>query len=171
MKRPSGGIFMQKPNIDPSVFVAKGAVVLGNVTIAKDCSIWYNAAIRCTEAPITIGEGSNVQDNAVIHVAPDHPVTIGSYVTIGHGAIVHGCTIEDNALIGMGAIILNGAKIGKNCIIAAGALIPQNKVIPDNSLVMGSPGKIVRQVTEEEIQKNTENAKEYIKERLIYSIL
>ena len=154
---------MLKPNIDPSVFVAKGAVVIGDVTIEKDCSIWYNAAIRCTEAPITIGEGSNVQDNAVIHVSHNCPVTIGSHVTIGHGAIIHGCTIEDNALIGMGAIILNGAKIGKNCIIAAGALVPQNKIIPDNSLVMGSPGKIIRQVTEDEILKNTQNAEEYIK--------
>ena len=162
---------MFKPNIDPSVFVAKGAVVVGDVTIEKNCSIWYNATIRCTEAPITIGEGSNVQDNAVIHVSHDHPVTIGSYVTVGHGAIIHGCTIEDNALIGMGAIILNGAKIGKNCIIAAGALVPQNKIIPENSLVMGSPGKIIRQVTEEEIRKNTENAEEYIKERITYAVL
>ena len=162
---------MLKPNIDSSVFVAKGAVVIGDVTIAKDCSIWYNATIRSTEDPITIGEGSNVQDNAVIHVSPNFPTTIGSYVTIGHGAIVHGCTIDDNALIGMGAIILNGAKIGKNCIIAAGALIPQNKVIPDNSLVMGSPGKVIRQVTEEEIRKNTQNAEEYIKERIAYAVL
>ena len=162
---------MLKPNIDSSVFVAKGAVVIGDVTIAKDCSIWYNATIRSTEDPITIGEGSNVQDNAVIHVSPNFPTTIGSYVTIGHGAIVHGCTIDDNALIGMGAIILNGAKIGKNCIIAAGALIPQNKVIPDNSLVMGSPGKVIRQVTEEEIRKNTQNAEEYIKERITNAVL
>ena len=162
---------MLKPNIDPSVFIAKGAVVIGDVTIEKNCSIWYNATIRCTEAPITIGEGSNVQDNAVIHVSCDCPVTIGSYVTIGHGAIIHGCTIEDNALIGMGAIILNGAKIGKNCIIAAGALVPQNKIIPDNSLVMGSPGKVIRQVTEDEIMKNRQNAEEYIKERITYAVL
>ena len=160
---------MQKPNIDPSVFVAPGAVILGDVTIEKNCSIWYNSTIRCIEAPILIGEGSNVQDNAVIHVSHNQPVTIGSYVTIGHGAIIHGCTIEDSTLIGMGAIILNGAKIGKNCIIAAGALIPQNKVIPDNSLVMGSPGKIIRQVTEEEIIKNRQNAEEYIHQAAIYN--
>ena len=160
---------MQKPIIDPSVFVAPGAVILGDVTIEKNCSIWYNSTIRCIEAPILIGEGSNVQDNAVIHVSHNQPVTIGSYVTIGHGAIIHGCTIEDSTLIGMGAIILNGAKIGKNCIIAAGALIPQNKVIPDNSLVMGSPGKIIRQVTEEEIIKNRQNAEEYIHQAAIYN--
>lgn len=162
---------MLKPNIDPSVFVAKGAVVLGDVTIAKNCSIWYNATVRSTESYITIGEGSNVQDNAVIHVDHNHPTIIGSYVTIGHGAIIHGCTIDDNSLIGMGAIILNGAKIGKNCMIAAGALVPQNKEIPDNSLVMGSPGKIIRQVTEEEILKNRKNAENYIMERLTYAVL
>jgi carbonic anhydrase/acetyltransferase-like protein (isoleucine patch superfamily) len=160
---------MQKPTIDSSVFVAPGAVILGDVTIEKNCSIWYNSTIRCIEAPILIGEGSNVQDNAVIHVSHNQPVTIGSYVTIGHGAIIHGCTIEDSTLIGMGAIILNGAKIGKNCIIAAGALIPHNKVIPDNSLVMGSPGKIIRQVTEEEIIKNRQNAEEYIHQAAIYN--
>lgn len=162
---------MLKPKIDPSVFIAKGAVVLGDVTIAKECSIWYNATVRSTESYITIGEGSNVQDNAVIHVDHNHPTIIGSYVTIGHGAIIHGCTIDDNSLIGMGAIILNGAKIGKNCMIAAGALVPQNKEIPDNSLIMGSPGKIIRQVTEEEILKNRKNAENYIAERLTYAVL
>lgn len=162
---------MFKPTIDPSVFIAKGAVVLGDVTIEKDCSIWYNATVRSTESYIKIGEGTNVQDNAVIHVGYSHPTIIGSYVTIGHGAIVHGCTVDDNVLIGMGAIILNGAKIGKNCIIAAGALIPQNKEIPDNSLVMGSPGKIIRQVTAEEIVQNRKNAENYIKERITYAVL
>ena len=162
---------MLKPMIDPSVFIAKGAVVLGDVTIEKNCSIWYNATVRSTESYIKIGEGSNVQDNCVIHVSHDCPTVIGSYVTIGQGAIIHGCTIDDNTLVGMGAIILNGAKIGKNCIIAAGALIPQNKVIPDNSLVMGSPGKIVRQVTEDEIQHNHKNAENYINDRITYAVL
>lgn len=162
---------MLTPKIDSSVFVAKGAVVLGDVTIDKNCSIWYNATVRSTEAPITIGEGTNVQDNAVIHVGFEDPTIIGSYVTIGHGAIVHGCLVGDNTLVGMGAIILNGAKIGKNCIVAAGALIPQNKVIPDNSLVMGSPGKIVRQVTDKEIYQNRKNAEHYIMERLTYTVL
>lgn len=162
---------MLKPKIDPSVFIAKGAVVLGDVTIDKECSIWYNTTVRSTESTITIGQGTNVQDNAVIHVGFHHPTVIGSYVTIGHGAIVHGCSIDDNSLIGMGAIILNGAKIGKNCIIAAGALIPQNKEIPDNSVVMGSPGKIVRQVTDAEILQNRKNAEHYITERLTYAVL
>lgn len=162
---------MFHPKIDPSVFVAKGATVLGNVTIEKDCSIWYHAVLRSVDAPITIGHSSNVQDNAVIHVDQDHPVSIGSQVTIGHGAIIHGCSIDDNTLIGMGAILLNGAQIGKNCIIGAGALIPQNKVIPDNSLVLGTPGKIIRQVTAEEIAHNTQNAENYVKERITYAVL
>ena len=162
---------MQKPTIDPSVFIAPGAVILGDVTIEKNCSIWYNSTIRCIEAPILIREGSNIQDNAVIHVSHGQPVTIGSYVTIGHGAIIHGCTIEDSTLVGMGAIILNGAKIGKNCIIAAGALVTQGKEIPDNSLVMGSPGKVTRQVTPEEVEKNIKNAEHYIMERLTYAVL
>lgn len=162
---------MCKPNIDKSAFIAKGAVVLGNVTIGQDCSIWYNATIRSTESYIVIGPGSNVQDNAVIHVDFHHPTVIGAHVTIGHGAIVHSCTIDDNSLIGMGAIILNGAKIGKNCIIAAGALIPQNKEIPDNSLVIGSPGKIVRPVTTEEIHKNLKNAEHYISQIQTYTLL
>lgn len=162
---------MFQPKIDPSVFVAKGAVVLGNVTIEKDCSIWYHAVLRSVEAPITIGHSSNIQDNAVIHVDKDHPVSIGSHVTIGHGAIVHGCSIDDNTLIGMGAILLNGAKIGKNCIIGAGTLVPQNKVIPDNSLVLGSPGKVTRQVTPEEIAHNRQNAENYVSERITYAVL
>ena len=160
---------MYQTKIDPSTFVAKGAVILGDVTIEKNCSIWYNSTIRGTECYVKIGEGTNVQDNAVIHVDYDLPTILGSYVTIGHGAILHGCVIDDNSLIGMGAIILNGAKIGKNCIIAAGSLIPQNKEIPDNSLVMGSPGKIIRQVTEDEIKKNRKNAENYIEDRLIYA--
>ncbi len=162
---------MIQPIIHPSAFIAKGAIVLGNVTIRKECSIWYQATVRSTDSAIVIGEGSNIQDNAVLHTDTAHPVLIGSHVTIGHGAIIHGCTIDNNSLIGMGAILLNGCKIGKNCIIAAGALIPQNKEIPDNSLVMGSPGKIIRQVTDEETQKNTQNAEHYIRERLIYAQL
>lgn len=162
---------MLKPTLDPSAYIAKNATVLGNVTISRDCSIWYHAVLRSIDAPITIGHSSNVQDNAVIHVDHDHPVSIGSYVTIGHGAIIHGCSVGDNSLIGMGAILLNGSKIGKNCIIGAGALIPQNKIIPDNSLVIGAPGKVVRQVTAEEIAQNRQNAESYVDERITYAVL
>ena len=113
--------------------------------------------------------GPVIQDNAVVHTDKGYIVEIGSLVTIGHGAIIHGCSIGDNSLIGMGAIILNGAKVGNNCIVGAGALITKNTIIPDNSLVLGSPAKVIRQVTPEEIQASIDNAKLYIEERLIYA--
>lgn len=145
---------------------APGAVVVGDVSIGRNSSIWYNAVLRGDEGPIIIGEETNVQDCCVIHTSKNYPVVIGDRVTIGHGAIVHGCKIGDNALIGMGAIILNGAKIGRNCLIAAGSLVTQNMEIPDGMLVMGSPAKIKRALTEEEILKNKENALDYVKAAL-----
>ncbi len=159
---------MIKPKIDPTAFLAKGCAIYGNVTLKSKVSVWYNATIRAMEEPIVIGEGSNVQDNAVVHVDAGYEVNIGSNVTIGHGAIIHGCNIGDNTLIGMGAIILNGASIGNNCIVGAGALITQNMVIPDNSLVLGSPAKVIRQVKEEEVEKSIANAKLYVEEILFF---
>ena len=155
---------MVKPNIDPSAFLAKGCAVYGNVTLKSNVSVWYNATIRAMEESIVIGEGSNVQDNAVVHVDSGYQVNIGSNVTIGHGAIIHGCNIGNNTLIGMGAIILNGASIGNNCIVGAGALVTQNTIIPDNSLVLGSPAKVIRSVKEEEVEKSIANAKLYVEE-------
>ena len=160
---------MIKPQIDSTAFVAKGAAIYGNVTLKKESNVWYNATIRSVDDSIVIGEGTNIQDNAVVHTDKGYTVTIGSFVTVGHGAIIHGCSIGDNSLIGMGAIILNGSKVGNNCIVGAGALITKNTIIPDNSLVLGSPAKVIRQVTEEEIQASIDNAKLYIEERLIYS--
>lgn len=145
-------------------YIAPGAVVLGDIEMGGDCSIWYNAVVRADRAPICIGSGSNVQDNCVVHVETDYPVTIGEGVTIGHGAIIHGCSIGNNTLIGMGAILLNGCQIGNNCMIGAGALITQNTVIPDNSLVIGNPGKVRREVTPEEIEHIRENAQHYLEE-------
>ena len=159
---------MQKPIIDTTAFIAKGAAIYGNVTIKKEANVWYNATIRSIDDSILIGEGTNIQDNTVVHTDKGYQVSIGSLVTIGHGAIIHGCSIGDNSLIGMGSIILNGAKIGKNCIIGAGSLVTKNTVIPDNSLVLGSPAKVIRPVTEEEIQGSIDNAKLYIAERLLY---
>ncbi len=150
--------------MDNNVFIAKGAAVIGKVYLEDDVNIWYHATVRGDREPIEIGYGTNVQDNVVIHMDEGFPVKIGKYVSIGHGAILHGCTIEDGSLIGMGAILLDGAHIGKNCIIGAGTLITQNAQIPDGSLVIGSPGKWKRNVTEEEIKLNMENAKRYIKE-------
>lgn len=151
------------------LFIAPGAVCIGDVTHGKDCSIWYHATVRGDRALIMIGSGSNIQDNCVIHVDEGFPVKIGDYVTVGHGAILHGCEVGDGSLIGMGAIILNGAKIGKNCIVAAGALITQNTEIPDGMLAMGSPAKVIRKLSEEEVAANRKNAEEYIEEAREYA--
>lgn len=155
-------------DIHESVFIADKAVVLGAVRVEEDSSIWFNCTVRGDRDAVRIGRRSNVQDNAVVHVDEGYPVHIGNDVTIGHGAILHGCTVEDNTLIGMGSIILNGAIIGKNCVLGAGALVTQNMIIPDNSLVIGCPGKIIRKVTEEEVQANLHNASEYVKEAKKY---
>lgn len=155
---------MARAKIDKDAVIARGAVVLGDVVMEKDSSVWYNAVVRGDLQPIRIGAGSNVQDNAVLHVDRTYPLTIGKQVTVGHGAILHGCTIEDQVLVGMGAIVMNGAVIGKGSIIAAGALVTQNTVIPAGSLVMGNPAKIRREVTSEEIQASIRNAEDYIRE-------
>ena len=142
-------------------WAASNASIIGDVTLEKNTSIWFNATLRGDIESIYIGEGSNVQDGSVLHTDPGYPLKIGKDVTIGHLVMLHGCTIGDNSLIGIGAIVLNGVKIGKNCIIGANTLLTENKVIPDNSLVIGSPGKIVRQITAEEIKSITENATHY----------
>ena len=136
------------PKIDENAFVAPNATVIGDVEIAADASVWFGAVIRGDEAPISIGEGSNVQDNAVLHCDEVSPMVIGRNVTIGHGAIVHGATIGDNVLIGMGAIILNGAKIGDNCIVGAGAVVKENADIPADSMLVGVPAKVIRTLDE-----------------------
>lgn len=143
------------------VFIAEGAVCLGDVAIGRESSIFYHATVRADRERIRIGEMTNIQDNCVVHVDEGFPVTIGDGVTIGHGAVIHGCTIGDNTLVGMGAIILNGAEIGKNCIVGAGALITQNTIVPDNTLMLGSPAKAVRKVTPEEARHNRKNAEKY----------
>jgi carbonic anhydrase/acetyltransferase-like protein (isoleucine patch superfamily) len=150
-----------KPNIDKDAFVAENASVLGDVTVGEGSSIWYSAVARGDIAPIIIGKYSNIQDNATVHNETNIPAIVGDYTVVGHNAIVHGCKIGNNCLIGMGSIILNRAEIGDNCIIGAATLITQGKVIPPNSLVMGSPGKVVRQVTEEELEKVRKNAIRY----------
>ena len=148
--------------INDSYYQAEGSHIIGDVVIGRDSSVWYNAVLRGQPSRITIGEGSNVQENVVIHVNEAYPVRIGDGVTIGHAAVIHGCEIGDNSLIGIGSIILNGAAIGKNCIIGAGSLVTQNTVIPDGSMAFGSPAKIIRSLTEEEIRENAKNTAEYI---------
>ena len=158
-----------EPNINKDTFIAESASVIGDVNIGEGTSIWYNAVLRGDIENITIGKYSNIQDNTTVHTGTNIPAKIGDYTVVGHNAIVHGCTIGDNCLIGMGAIILNKAVIGDNCIIGAGTVVTESKIIPPNSLVVGVPGRIVRQVTEEEIKSVTDNAviynelyKEYI---------
>ena len=131
-------------------WVADNAVVLGNVLLCQDASVWFNAVLRGDTELITVGEGSNVQDGSVLHTDLGYPINIGAHVTIGHKVMLHGCDIGEGSLIGINAVVLNGAKIGKNCIIGANALITEGKVIPDNSMVMGSPGKVVKTLTEEQ---------------------
>jgi len=139
-------------------WIASNATVIGDVTLEKNTSIWFNATLRGDIENIHIGVGSNVQDGSVLHTDPGYPLKIGKNVTVGHLVMLHGCSVGDNCLIGIGAVILNNAKIGKNCIIGAKALITENKEIPDNSLVVGMPGNIIRQVTNEEIKLIKENA-------------
>lgn len=136
------------PQIDPTAWIAPDAVLVGKVVVEADASVWFGAVIRGDNEEIRVGAGSNVQENSVLHTDMGYPLTIGANCTIGHKAMLHGCTIGDGTLIGMGATVLNGAKIGKGCLIGACALITEGKVIPDGSLVMGSPGKVVRELDE-----------------------
>lgn len=144
------------------VFIAPGAHVLGDVHLGENVGIWYNAVVRGDTNSITIGNNSNVQDNATVHTDSDFQVHVGRGVTIGHNAIVHGCTIGDNSVIGMGSIILSGAVVGDNCIIGAGSLVTGKMRIPDNSIAFGNPAKVIRTVTAEEIKSNQENAAHYV---------
>ena len=144
--------------IDQSAFIAPGAQVIGDVTIGSDSGIWYNAVVRGDSREITIGNRTNVQDLAVLHVDKNYQLTVGNNVTIGHSAVVHGCSVGNNVLIGMGAIIMNGAQIGNDCIIGAGALITENTVIPDGMMAFGSPAQIVRELSDNEKQGILENA-------------
>ena len=149
------------PEIDPTAWVAPDANVIGTVALHAKSSVWFGTTLRGDNEMITVGAGSNVQENCVFHTDLGFPLTIGVNCTIGHKVMLHGCTIADNTLIGMGATILNGAKIGRNCLIGAGALITEGKVIPDGSLVMGVPGKVVRQLDEKAIQGLTASAQHY----------
>ena len=143
---------------DENVFIADTAVVVGDVTLSKGVSVWFQAVIRGDEGPITVGENSNVQDGAILH----SETRIGKNCTIGHGAIVHGCTVGDDTLIGMGSILLNGAKIGKHCLVGAGALVTGKMDAPDGSLILGSPAKVVRPLTEAEREDNRHSVEFYL---------
>ena len=143
---------------DEDVLICDGACVVGDVTLGKGVSVWYNAILRGDEGAITVGEDTNIQDGAVMH----EETVVGSGCTIGHNAIVHGCTVGDNTLVGMGAIILNGAKVGSNCIVGAGALVTGKMDAPDGVMLLGSPAKVVRPLTEAEIESNRASARGYL---------
>ncbi|MGH7193950.1 MAG: gamma carbonic anhydrase family protein [Candidatus Saccharimonadales bacterium] len=154
----------ERPAIDDheAVWVAPTAVLIGKVRLKTEASVWFGAVLRADDDLIEIGRRSNIQDGAVLHVDPGYPLTVGDGCTIGHRAVLHGCTIGANTLVGMGATVLNGARIGRNCVIGACALIAEGKVIPDNSLVMGVPGKVVRQLDETTAGRIAEAATRYV---------
>lgn len=144
-------------------WIAPNAIVIGKVRLGTDASVWWGAVLRGDNELITVGRGSNVQDGCVCHTDPGFPLTIGPNVTVGHQAMLHGCTIGEGCLIGIGAVVLNGARIGRNCLIGAKALIPEGKEIPDNSLVMGIPGKIVGEVRPEQIERIHAGTAKYVR--------
>lgn len=151
-----------EPQCAENVFIAPGAQVVGKVTLERHVSVWFNAVIRADNEPMHIGANSNIQDAAVLHSDPGYPLTIGENVTVGHQATLHGCTIGDGALIGIGAVVLNGARIGRNCLVAAGAVVTEGKIFPDNSLIVGAPAQIKRELTAEAIQGLHANAAHYV---------
>jgi carbonic anhydrase/acetyltransferase-like protein (isoleucine patch superfamily) len=148
--------------IDDEYWIAPNASVVGRVILKKNASVWFGATLRGDNDPIVVGENSNVQDGAVLHTDPGSPLNIGANVTIGHLAMLHGCDIGDNSLIGIGAVVMNGARIGRNCLIGANALIPEGKEIPDGSLVTGAPGKVVRELSSEQIERLGHSAAGYV---------
>ena len=150
------------PQIAASAWVADSAQVIGTVELAADASVWFNAVLRGDTEPIRIGKGSNVQDGTVIHCDHGFPVTLGENVTVGHQVVLHGCTVGDGSLIGIQAVVLNGAKIGKHCLVGAGALVTEGKEFPDGSLIVGSPAKVVRQLTPEQIAGLQRSAEHYV---------
>ena len=152
-----------RPQIDPAARVAETAVVVGEVSVEAGASLWYGAVLRGDEAPIRVGRDSNIQDNAVLHCDEDFPMTVGRRVTVGHGAILHGCTVEDGALIGMGAVLLNGCVIGAGSLVAAGALVTQGAVIPPGSLVVGSPARVKRPLRPDELAGLAQDAEKYLR--------
>lgn len=152
-----------KPKIDDSVKLFKGSHVIGDVTIGENSSVWYNAVIRGDRGPIVVGKNSNIQDNCVIHCSDTLTTSLGDYVSVGHGAIIHGCQIGENVIVGMNATILNDVKISNDSIIGAGSVVTEGKKFPDRSLILGTPAKLIRELNDEEVKKLKLNALIYVK--------
>lgn len=159
----------RKPQLGEGTWIAHNATVIGSVKTGRDVNIWYNVVIRGDNDPIVIGDGTNIQDGSILHNDDGVPLTIGANVTVGHMVMLHGCTIGDGSLIGINAVILNNAVIGKQCIIGANALIPEGKIIPDRALVVGSPGRVIRTLSEEEVQDLVVNAHNYVDNARLYA--
>jgi len=152
----------KKPSIHPTSFVADSADIIGDVILEENSSVWFRAVLRGDINYIRVGKNSNIQDGCVLHVTESNPCVVGENVTVGHNAILHGCTVKDGALIGMGAIILDGAQIGEEALVAAGSLVPSGKVIPPRSLAVGSPAKVVTELTEEYLNSIRKNTRDYV---------
>lgn len=150
------------PQVSASAWVADSAQVMGNVNLADDANIWFGVVIRGDTETITVGKGSNIQDMSVLHADVGMPLVVGEGVTVGHKVMLHGCTIGDNSLIGIGAVVLNGAKIGKNCLVGAGALVTEGKEFADGSMILGSPARVIRQLSPEQIEGLRQSARHYI---------
>ena len=159
---------LQNQTTTADVVIMDGAVVCGDVTLGKGCSVWFNAVVRGDEDCISIGEDTNIQECAVLHVDHGCPLRIGKGVTVGHGAILHGCSIGENSLIGMGAVVLNGARIGKNCVVGAGALVTSGAEIPDGWMAFGNPARPVRRMKDSEIEDNRASSAHYRERRELY---
>ena len=151
-----------KPALHGTAWIADSAQVMGNVTLGEDCSVWFGVVIRGDTETITIGKGSNIQDNSVLHADVGLPLVIGENVTVGHQVMLHGCTVGDNSLIGIQAVVLNGAKIGKNCLVGAGSLVTEGKQFPDGCMILGSPARVIRQLTPEQIEDLKMSAQHYM---------
>jgi carbonic anhydrase/acetyltransferase-like protein (isoleucine patch superfamily) len=156
------------PTIHESVFVADTATIVGKVTLEEGASVWFGAALRGDNEPITVGVGSNVQEGAVLHTDPGRPLTIGRNVTVGHQAMLHGCTIGDGSLVGIQAVILNGAVIGRNCLVGAGSVVTENKTFPDRTLILGAPARVARELTDEEVAGLEKSAASYVERRDLF---
>jgi carbonic anhydrase/acetyltransferase-like protein (isoleucine patch superfamily) len=158
----------KQPSLGREVWIAPNATVIGDVRLGDNASVWWNAVLRGDNDTISIGANSNIQDGSVLHVDKGVPLTVGANVTVGHLVVLHGCTVGDDSLIGIKSVILNRAVIGRHCLIGANSLIPEGKVIPDRSLVMGSPGKVVRELTDEEVARLQSSARGYVAKALSY---
>lgn len=157
------------PEIDPGAWVADSASLIGKVRLEADTSVWFGATLRGDNEWISIGAGSNVQEHVVMHTDPGRPLSIGRNVTVGHMAMLHGCTVGDGSLIGIQAVVLNGAKIGRNCLVGAGAVVTEDKEFPDNSLILGAPAKVVRTMSEEQIAQMQQAAPGYVARAKLFS--